>query len=150
MAFVGCGGSASKERREFEKLEASLGMISSARPEDRSIRLEQLQNLRVETERVMALKKLCTSSYASFVKATHLLEQAGARTRGVESEIAKADNKKRSGVALTPEEEKRLLEMSVRAAKALETVTTELDLAQKLVDSCEKKRAAMKAQLASE
>jgi hypothetical protein len=151
VLVVGCGSSEkSKERRELAKLEASLGMISSAANEDRPIRLEQLQNLRLETEKVRALKTLCTSSYESFGKASNLLAEATKRTGEVEVEIARFREKKLSGEETSIEEERRLLEMSAEAATTLKNVTDELDRAEALVASCDKKRAALKVELFTE
>jgi hypothetical protein len=147
VALSGCG--ASKERRELEKLEAAIGMIASAAPEDRSIRLEQLQNLRVETEKVKDLKELCLSSYTVFDKASSLLAKAKKSTGTIEAEIEKAKQKQASGQNLAPEEEQRLLLMSARAAVSIESVTKELNRAEALVASCEKKRLSLRIEIMS-
>ena len=124
-------------------------MIANARPEDRSIRLEQLQNVRVETEKVKDLKELCLSSYTAFDKASGLLAKAKKKTGAIEEEIEKAKKKQSSGQDLTPEEERRLLMMSARAAVSIESVTTELDRAEALVASCEKKRLSLRIEIMS-
>ncbi len=143
----GCGGGKSKERRELERLEVAIGMVAGAEPADRSIRLEQLQNLRVETEKVNGLKALCLSSYTTFDKASRFLAEAKNETGKIETEIAAAKERKRLGVNLSPEEAERLITMGRKATISLEQVTLELDQAERLVADCEEQRLTLRAEI---
>ena len=148
--LVGCGSDIAKEQREFRSLEAAIGLIDSAGPDDRAARLEQLEALSVETERVAALKRLCVSSYQSFDRASRLLMAAKKETADVAREIEKAVEKKKTTGELTGEAAKRLKSMEARATATVRKVTKELDLAEGYVAACESKRKALRTVLTSE
>lgn len=144
VATLACGNEKAKARREFNRVEAALGMVATAGPEERPIRLEQLQNLRLDSAQLESLRSLCIKSYTAFDSASAALERAKTQTARVESEVLRATAKKRDGGVLAPEEETRLVEMSAQAARSIETVTAALEEAQGLVGSCQRKREALR------
>ena len=148
--IFGCISETSKERRELRELEAVIGLLANAPAPDRAVRLEQLDGLKVQTERISGLKRLCVSAYRSFERASSMLTTAKIETAKVESDIAEAREKKAMGETLSPAEEQRLRESGARAASSISKVTKELDLAEGYVAACEKKRQALKAELISQ
>lgn len=140
LIILGCTDDAANERREFQKLEAAIGMVANATREDRGIRLEQLESVAVRFERMAKLKAICVSSYRAFEKASGLLDRARRNTAAAEEVVAAADRKKAEFGTLTPEEEANMLKAGKLAAESLKDVTRELSAAESLVASCQEKR----------
>ncbi len=151
-AFVwmcGCTDKAAVERKEFARLEAAVGMVANASPEDRVIRLEQLEAVQVSAERIVQLKNTCVASYRAFEKASGLLEKARVQTSAAEAEVRSADRKKAENGSLSPEEERRILEVGKRAVDSLKSVTGEIDAAERLVAACAEARNHLRFELSA-
>ena len=127
-----------KELREFKALERAIDTMANAPPEDREIRLAELEQVAVTTDRLKTLKKVCSQSYRSFIKATLLLADARKKTENTEAAIAKASAAKQDGGALDEAEKQKLKEMSQKTATSLEEVNQALDRAEELVESCDR------------
>lgn len=147
---AGCrsdGISSAAERRELEVLESALGALADAPAEDRLIRLEQLDGVKLRSPRLVELKSLCASSYHSFERASALLAEARAKTGAIETELASFRTRKEAGESIPEDEAARLSEKSRATAAALRSVSTELDQAERLVADCDKRRLEIRAQL---
>ncbi|MCP4676563.1 MAG: hypothetical protein GY854_13820 [Deltaproteobacteria bacterium] len=143
--MVACGSSISEtERREFRELERAFNALATAHPEDRGIRLAEIEGVKVTTRRVKEIKELCTSSYKAFNKANGFLAKARAKTREVEIATAEARALKKAGQEITHKREVALKEMNRSASSSLNEVTESLDNAEKLIEVCEKKRNAFR------
>ena len=145
---AGCSNDAAEERREFQALEAAVGMVANAPPEDRGIRLEQLEGVSVRFERTGELKRICVSAYQAFEKASALMETARKSTAAAEAKVAEADQKRIGGVALTAAEETELVALGKKAAEALSEMTGELESAEKLVAACQEERNHLRFEMA--
>lgn len=149
LSMVGCRNEAAEERREFQKLEAAIGLVANAGREDRGIRLEQLESVAVQYDRTAKLKSICVLSYRAFEKASGLLDQARKTTAAAESLVAEAERKKTEVGSLTPEEETTMITAGQLAADSLKAVTGELSNAERLVASCQEKRNHLRFELAA-
>jgi hypothetical protein len=142
---VACGGDVSPEaRRELAAVERAIGELESAHPEDRGIRLAELEQLTCADPRVAGLKKLCVSSYRAFGEATGLLTEARAKTARAEAAITARGG----GDAGTPLDDKArddLVAASRAARDALSAVNDSLDRAEELIKACEARRASLRA-----
>jgi hypothetical protein len=134
-----------KELKEFAVLERTLNTLAAAPAEDREIRLKELEQIEVGGERLRTLKQTCLESYRSFIEAMRLLDQARAETMKTEAAVAEVRAGGSDGGPLTESQRERIMGMSEKAASSLGAVNESLDKAEKLVDSCDKARAAMRA-----
>ncbi len=137
-------GVSDDERREFRALEQALGSLVMAHPEDRGIRLQEVEETKVTVDRIRQLKDLCVSSYRAFDQANQLLLGAKAKTEKAEQAMAKARALSAAGEEITDAGKTDLREMSRAAGEALEAVNTSLDRAEKLVARCEKQRRVLR------
>jgi hypothetical protein len=133
------------ERRDFAKLERALGDLSAALPEDRTMRLEELQEIPVNSGRLKKLKNTCMSSYREFNDSNRLLVQARTDTRTAEAKMEELKNETKDGGTLAPEQIDQLRKISAAAGKSLSAVSVSLDRAEKLVGGCEKQRQVLRA-----
>ncbi|MCP4599699.1 MAG: hypothetical protein GY847_04030 [Proteobacteria bacterium] len=147
---IGCalacdsGGFSNEARREHRSLEGALGTLASANPEDRIIRLKELEEVEVHNTSVKELKELCALAYRAFYQAAELLDEARAKTQKVESKMAEARVESDAGGEMTAPQADELGRISRIAQASLAEVNRSLDRAEKLVESCEKKRAALR------
>jgi hypothetical protein len=74
-----------------------------------------------------------------------LLDEARTQTLTAESAVAKARANKQDAGPFDESQKARLMEMSDKAASSLSAVNQSLDKAERLVDSCEKARNALRA-----
>jgi hypothetical protein len=143
----GCADDSTAKQREFLKLEAAVGMVAGAGPEERAIRLEQLENIPVRFEETVKLKALCVSSYQAFEKAARLLDAAKRSTAEAEAQVAEAEQKKLRQGALLPAEEQRIVALGKKAASSLEEVTEKLNSAERLISSCLKEKSQIRFEM---
>lgn len=149
FAFLcfGCADDSDAKQREFLKLDAAVGMVAGAGPDERGIRLEQLENIPVRFEETAEFKALCVSSYQAFEKAARLLDAAKRTTADAEAQVAKAEQKKLRQGALSSEEEQRIVALGKKAADSLEDVTEKLNSAEQLISSCLKERNRLRFEM---
>ena len=147
---AGCSDEAAEERREFQKLEAAIGIVANAPPDDRKIRLEQLEAAPVRFERTKKLKALCVSSYRAFERASLLMKSARNSTDVVEARVKEADQKRADGTALTANEEAELVALGKKAATALADMTAELESAERLTAECQESRNHLRFEMAAQ
>ena len=149
LLIWGCTDKAAVERREFQALEAAVGTVANASPEDRAIRLEQLEAVPVSAERIVELKRTCVASYRAFDQASQLLGKARTATKEAETAVRLANQKKEEAGSLSPDEELRIVEMGKKAADALKAVSGELEAAERLVAACGEARKNLRFELAA-
>lgn len=128
-------------------LEAAMGLVADAKPEDRGVRLEQLEKLSVKSEKIGALKQKCVSAYRSFQRASESLVRARVETGRVADRIAELKENQAAGVSLTEEEALELRGAQMRAMEAVQKVNRELDLAEGYVATCDKRIQILKLEL---
>jgi hypothetical protein len=144
-AALGPGCQTGNEKAELAALEGALGSLANAPKEDRGIRLQALQEVPIETERLVALKQICVASHQRFYQAERLLAEAREQTQGVEAMLVQARQRRADGHELDRKEELRIRESADRAAASLKGSTQALDQAEKLIVSCKEERIALKA-----
>ncbi len=137
-------GFSNESRKEFWELERALGTLASADPEDRMIRLKEIEEVEVHDARINELKKLCMEAYRTFGQSTELLAEARAKTQKVELKMAEARTLRDAGGKIPDEEALKLDKMGREAGASLRAVNQSLDRAEKLVNSCEKKRGVLR------
>jgi len=150
IVALGCGGDGvtPEARRELAALERAFGALESAHPEDRGIRLQEVEQLTGADARVAKLKALCIASYRGFAEANELLAEARAKTKRAEAAIIGAGGSMDGGAPLGVAEREELVEASGDARKSLAAVNISLDRAEKLIKACEQQRASLRESFA--
>lgn len=138
--LAGCSADGSVERREGAELERLLVAFSESVPGDRSVRLEEIQQLAISSERVRGVQQTCVAAYEAFFAAMARLAEVKGQAAEVEVESAKA-------FAGAPNEGDALSRMQAAALDGTRAVTAALDRAEALVDECNRRRAALAVDL---
>ncbi len=148
--LLACTTGSDRDRRELRALEAAMGLVANANPEDRGVRLDQLEKLSVESEKIDALKQKCVSAYRSFQRASETLVRARMETGHVADRIAEFKENQAVGATLTEEEGEALRRDQAKAMETVQKVTRALDLAEGYVATCEKRLQTIKGELGLE
>ena len=138
LALAACssgdGGSS-----EFDNLENALTSLANAPEADWINRLEQIEQMEIVDPRVRGARDLCVSAYEAFGAATVKLHAARSQVAAVESSL---NTQRDAGVDV-------LSSLRKKAPAAVDDVTSSLDKAERLVQSCAKRRISLRSDLAA-
>lgn len=138
LAFAACS-SGDGGRHEFDNLENALTSLASAPEADWIHRLEQIERMKIEDPRVREARNLCVSAYEAFGAATVKLHTARDQVAAVESRL---DSQRDAGIDA-------LSSLRKKAQVAVDDVTNSLDKAERLVQSCAKRRISLRNEMAT-
>ena len=146
---ISCSKSASstRERRELHALDGAIAAWTNAAPEDRAIRLDEIESMEIQTERVRQLLDLCVGAFRQFLRSNELLGKARQRTLEVESAVVELRSRRDAGVKLDSSRESELTAMSREAKSTLEELNRSLNKAEEMVMSCDRRRKQLKDQI---
>ncbi len=138
LALAACS-SGDGGRGEFDNLENALTSLANAPEADWIHRLEQIERMEIVDPGVREARDLCVSAYEAFGAATVKLHAARSQVAAVESSL---DTQRDAGVDA-------LSSLRKRAQAAVDDVTSSLDKAERLVQSCAERRTSLRNELAA-
>ncbi len=150
LFLLACTNNDAREFREFQNVDASVGLAAGAGVADRKIRLEQLEAIPVITPRIAEFKNTCLFAYQAFDNAAKLLLETRQKTAAAEAEVKKAELKKNTGEIISALEEARIVELGNSAVSSLKSASEQLDNADHLVKQCEELRIRLRRTLSTQ
>ena len=136
LVAAGCDGAPRAARAERDELEGALSAFADAPPEDRALRLEQLEALKLEDAETRRVRDLCATAYRSFFEAMERFAEVKAQAAEVTAETHKA-------AVGRPDASAAITKIQRAALRGTADVSAALDRAEQLVDDCTRARAAL-------
>lgn len=148
---VGCSEDEHRLLKELSEVERALSLLRNSPEDERGIRLEQLMAVEVQSPQVERLRDICAESHRKMTSAMRALDDARQKTANVESAVQEAKKAMSAeNRPITAQEMQQLQEMSKNAAEMLSRVTSDLDRAEELVESCGREREELRRALTGE
>lgn len=139
---ISCG--VSSERREYEKLDAAIGLLINAGPDDQSARLEQLKEIKVNSLQLKKLKITCLESFQELVEAKEGLAKTRSGAMVAELEIQRLQKKEQEQIPISSDEKEQLKKLSSVTTKMMEKFVESLENADSLIKECTKERMRLR------
>ena len=147
LGFAACrsDGLTRPEKQEFEAIDRALASYASSPLEDRPIRLQELEDIGVNTPRMTILKAACLDARKALLQSEQLIQKIKVDTRELETSITSMKDHQVAGT----DADGGLLEKIAGLSRTANATKLELDKAmaeaERLLASCQKNRIATRA-----
>jgi len=148
LSCVSCtdGDTRARDLRELAELEKALTAVSTAPAEERSARLDDVEQLELKGPRTAKVRARCVEGYRAFIDATDKMAAARHHVRRIDDEVKKA----LSGPVDLDASAGELADLHARAVVATENLDSALAKAEELVGDCTRLRAALATEIGTE